>query len=105
MRVSPIALVTGGNRGIGLEVCRQLAQNRMRVHLLAGELAGTGVLVNGVCPGWVATDMGAAVGGWCTTALRAWSGARRCPTTVRPGASSATVAPCHGDARRAISTR
>jgi len=26
--------------------------------LLAGELAGTGVLVNSVCPGWVATDMG-----------------------------------------------
>ena len=33
MRASPIALVTGGNRGIGLEVCRQLAQNRMRVLL------------------------------------------------------------------------
>jgi len=31
MRASPIALVTGGNRGIGLEVCRQLAHNRMRV--------------------------------------------------------------------------
>lgn len=26
--------------------------------LLAGELAGTGVLVNAVCPGWVATAMG-----------------------------------------------
>ena len=26
--------------------------------VLAGELAGTGVLVNSVCPGWVATDMG-----------------------------------------------
>jgi len=26
--------------------------------LVAGELAGTGVLVNSVCPGWVATDMG-----------------------------------------------
>ena len=33
MRASPIALVTGGNRGIGLEVYRQLAQNRMRVLL------------------------------------------------------------------------
>ena len=26
--------------------------------LLAAELSGTGVLVNSVCPGWVATDMG-----------------------------------------------
>ncbi len=33
MRPSPIALVTGANRGIGLEVCRQLARNRMRVLL------------------------------------------------------------------------
>lgn len=31
--------------------------------VLAGELRGTGVLVNSVCPGWVATDMGGPGGG------------------------------------------
>ena len=30
--------------------------------VLAGDLAGTGVLVNAVCPGWVATDMGGSGG-------------------------------------------
>jgi NAD(P)-dependent dehydrogenase (short-subunit alcohol dehydrogenase family) len=31
--------------------------------LLAAELRPAGVLVNAVCPGWVATDMGGAGGG------------------------------------------
>jgi len=34
-----IALVTGGNRGIGLELCRQLAQQRIRIILGARDLA------------------------------------------------------------------
>ena len=29
--------------------------------VLAGELRGTGVLVNSVCPGWVRTDMGGSI--------------------------------------------
>jgi NAD(P)-dependent dehydrogenase (short-subunit alcohol dehydrogenase family) len=45
--VSTVSLVTGANRGIGQEVCRQLA----------AELRGEHILVNAVCPGWVATDM------------------------------------------------
>ena len=34
-----IALVTGGNRGIGLELCRQLGQQRVRVILASRDLA------------------------------------------------------------------
>jgi NAD(P)-dependent dehydrogenase (short-subunit alcohol dehydrogenase family) len=30
--------------------------------MLAAELEGTGILVNSICPGWVATDMGGAGG-------------------------------------------
>ena len=39
MAVPRIALVTGGNRGIGLEVCRQLAQHGFTVFLGARDLA------------------------------------------------------------------
>ena len=71
-----LALVTGGNRGIGLEVARELGRDGMRILLgsrdrLRGEAAGAwrvavaairyaGILVNSVCPGWVRTDMGGA---------------------------------------------
>lgn len=77
-----VALVTGGNRGIGFEIAKQLALKEITVLLgardeesgndacdilcgqngttvlLVRELRGTNILVNSVCPGWVRTRMG-----------------------------------------------
>ena len=75
-----IALVTGGNRGIGLELCRQLGQQRVRVILgsrdlakgvaAAGELKANGLPVEPrqldvasvqsirECMNWVRRDVG-----------------------------------------------
>ena|SRR5690348_15072858 len=47
---SRIAQVTGANKGIGLETARQL--------MLSRGLAGDGIAVNSMSPGWVRTDMG-----------------------------------------------
>jgi len=105
--VERVSLVTGANRGIGLEIARQLAmrgfttvlgardaqKGKRAASLLqqsglevipvqldvteqksidgarqiveerfgkADELRGSRILVNSVCPGWVATDMGGA---------------------------------------------
>jgi short chain dehydrogenase len=72
----PVAVVTGANRGIGREVTRQLASMgagtpiystskaalNAWTRVFAGDLRGDGILVNSVCPGWTATDMGGAGG-------------------------------------------
>jgi NAD(P)-dependent dehydrogenase (short-subunit alcohol dehydrogenase family) len=53
-----LAAMTGGAPAYSISKAALNAVTR----LLAGELAGDGVLVNSICPGWVATDMGGAGG-------------------------------------------
>ncbi len=58
--------------------------------LLAADLRP--ILVNAVCPGWVATDMGGPAAARSPRAPPGSCGRRRSPTTARPAASSATDA-------------
>src|SRR5436305_15041489 len=52
MAVQRVAIVTGGNRGIGLEICRQLAKAELKVVLTArdeikGRAASAKLTANG----------------------------------------------------------
>src|SRR5439155_16951344 len=60
-----VAVVTGGNRGIGLEVCRQLAQHGWRVLLTSrdearGREAAAALNANGYAVTWHALDVSSA---------------------------------------------
>jgi NAD(P)-dependent dehydrogenase (short-subunit alcohol dehydrogenase family) len=53
-----LASMNGGTPAYGVSKAALNALTRT----LAGELRNSGILVNSVCPGWVATDMGGAGG-------------------------------------------
>ena len=60
-----VAVVSGGNRGIGLEVCRQLAQHGWRVLLTSrdearGRAAAAALGANGDAVAWYALDVNSA---------------------------------------------
>jgi NAD(P)-dependent dehydrogenase (short-subunit alcohol dehydrogenase family) len=85
-----VGMVSGANRGIGLEVVGQLAE------LGCAELRETGILVNSVCPGWVATDMGGERAGRWRKVRQVSCGQRPYLRMDLQEDSSATVSRCRG---------
>ena len=65
--------------------------------LLAAELREADILVNSVCPGWVATDMGGSGGRPVEDGAVAWCGRRPCQIQGQREASSAMGNRCLGD--------
>lgn len=87
-----ISEMTGGTPAYSVSKAALNALTR----LLAGELRGDRVLVNAVCPGWTATDMGAAAGP-SPREPRVSPGRSSCPMTAPPVASTAMADPFRGD--------
>ena len=67
--------------------------------ILAAELRGERILVNAVCPGWVATDMGGPGGRPLADGAASVLWAVMLPDDGPPAASSATAGPSNGDPR------
>ncbi|MFB4314188.1 SDR family NAD(P)-dependent oxidoreductase [Actinomadura sp. 21ATH] len=102
-----IALVTGGNRGIGREVCRRLADLGHTVLLTARSPDAARAAAEDVGGGAVPMQFDVTSGEDVTRAAvrspRARpgsSGPPPCPTAARPADSSATAAPCPGEPAR-----
>lgn len=55
--MNPIALVTGGNRGLGLALCKKLAKNGYKVWMGCRNLASGNALASQISPNVVALEM------------------------------------------------
>jgi NAD(P)-dependent dehydrogenase (short-subunit alcohol dehydrogenase family) len=89
-----LASMNGGPPAYNVSKAALNALTRM----LASELGRDRILVNAVCPGWVATDMGGPSGRPVTEGAASvlW-GLSTCPTTGPPAGSTATAARSPGD--------